>query len=394
MQLKNRKKQLAAIAGSLLGSVSSAQAESEKADWSYDVTAFNYSETEGRVNDKSLKFQAVRTTEREQILSLGLSFDSLTGASAGGHVDRSGSGQPRLTNIEDTRIAANLSLTQPVGDDKRITAGGSYSNEDDYLHTGVNISLAKDLNNKNTTFNLGYAHSADTIDGVVGNPVPGTTSQFGAISIGEQDKTVNDFLVGLTQVFSKNLIGQLNYSYSHSSGYLNDPYKVVSVIDNEGRPVRYIHELRPKDRTAHSIYGALNYKTGGGVLKPSYRFFTDDWGIDSHTLEFKYAYDLGQGRTLEPHIRLYNQSRADFYRGQLALGESPGRYLSSDYRLDGFSAVTFGMQYRMHDKSDREWRIGVDYYVQQPDANPDQLPGQNDLNPGISAVIARFGVEF
>ena len=386
MQLRKNNARIAAIAGSLLGGLSNAHAQTGpagQAKWKYDITAFNYSESDGRVSDNSVKFQATRTTEREQILSFGLSYDSLTGASAGGYVDRGGSGQPRLTAIEDQRIAANASLTQPFGADSRLTLGGSFSNEDDYLHTGLNVALGKDFNDKNTTLNIGYAHSADTIDGVVGNPNPRSFTDSIAGSIGEQDKSVDDLIIGFTQVLSKNAIAQINYSLSNSSGYLNDPYKVVSVVNSRGEPVRYIYESRPSDRTAHGIYAALNYKVEGGVLKPSYRFFTDDWGIQSHTMELKYAHELGNDRVIEPRVRIYTQTRADFYRGQIGDAETPSRYLSSDYRLDEFRAITLGLQYRFHDSSQREWRVGFDYYTQTPGNNPDQFGWQNDLNPGL-----------
>jgi len=394
MQLNNKKPQIAAIASSLLSSFNALPAQAEQADWSYDLTGFRYAESDDRVADNSIKFQAARTTESLQVMSFGLSYDSLTGASAGGFVDPGGSGTPVLTPIEDTRIAANASLAQPLGNGLTVTLGGSYSGEDDYLHTGVNGALSKELNDKNTVLNFGYAYSGDTVDGVVGNPVPGSFTNSGFGTIGEQDKSVNDLIFGVTQVINKRAIAQLNYSFSHSSGYLNDPYKVVSVVNGAGIPQRYIYESRPGDRTANGIYGALNYKFDSGVLKPSYRFFSDDWGIQSHTFEMKYGYEIGNKSILEPRIRFYSQSRADFYRGQIGDAERPAQYLSSDYRLDEYTALTLGLQYRFFDSAKREWRIGMDVYNQSPSLNPDQLPGQNDLNPGISAVIVRGGVNF
>lgn len=392
MQLKKKHSRIALIAGSLVGSIPVAHGQS--VDWETDVTAFRYAESGGRVADNSIKIQTTRTTEREQVFSAGFSYDSLTGASAGGYVDQQGSGQPQLTGIEDTRLSANASLSQPFGEGGTTSVGGSFSNEDDYLHTGFNVSVSRELNNKNTTVSAGYAHAADTVHGVVGNPVPGSFTSSKRPEIGEQDKSVNDIVVGLTQVVDKNTIAQLNYSYSHSSGYLNDPYKVVSVVDASGRPQDYIHESRPDSRAAHGIFAAVNRQTPGGVLKPSYRLFFDDWGVVSHTVEMKYAHELSGGRIIEPRMRYYHQSRADFYRGQIGTGESLSQYLSSDYRLDEFSAITLGMQYRTFDKRNREWKLGFDFYKQSPSDNPDQRLGQDELNPGITAVIARIGVKF
>ena len=63
-------------------------------------------------------------------------------------------------------------------------------------------------------------------------------------------------------------IGQLNYSFSTSSGYLTDPYKLLSVVDPvSGEPVPgsgelalYRFESRPDERTKHSIYGQAPHK--------------------------------------------------------------------------------------------------------------------------------------
>lgn len=392
MQLNNNTK-IAAAAGSVLGALHPVTAIAEQADWRYDITGFQYTETDNRIEDSALKLQATRTTESGSILNAGLGYDSLTGASAGGQVALDGSGSPVLTPVEDQRISGNLSLTQPMTGNLEATAGASFSNEDDYQHLGFNVGLARAFNNKNTTFNASYAYSADTVEGVTGNPVPLTFTGNGS-RLGEQDKNVNDFIIGFTQVLSKNSIALLNYSLSYYDGYLNDPYKVVSIIDAGGIPQAFIYESRPSSRTGQALYGALNVKTAAGIFKPSYRFFSDDWGITSNTFDIKYALALGNSRTLEPHLRLYSQNRADFYRGQLPINSSIPGLISSDYRLDEFNAITLGLQYRWLDNHQNTWRIGLDYYTQSPGDNPDQLPGQNALNPGITAFMLRLGVTF
>ena len=54
----------------------------------------------------------------------------------------------------------------------------------------------------------------------------------------DDTKDVFDLVVGVTQVVSRNFLFQVNYSFSDSSGYLNDPYKILSVVDGlTGDPV-------------------------------------------------------------------------------------------------------------------------------------------------------------
>ena len=54
------------------------------------------------------------------------------------------------------------------------------------------------------------------------------------------------------------------------------------------------------------------------MLDLSYRYGTDDWGIDSHTVEARYRLRLGGAAYIEPQLRWYKQGAADFYRLFLA----------------------------------------------------------------------------
>ena len=108
------------------------------------------------------------------------------------------------------------------------------------------------------------AREAGRLDPVGGAPLPlaamlpaGQTGN----KLGSDSKTVADLLVGVTQVLGKRTIGQLNYAFSNSSGYLTDPYKLLSVVDPiTGDPVAgpgglslYLFEGRPDARTKHSL---------------------------------------------------------------------------------------------------------------------------------------------
>ena len=40
----------------------------------------------------------------------------------------------------------------------------------------------------------------------------------------------------------------------------------------------------------------------------------DDWGVTSQTLDARYHWNFSPNSYLEPHVRYYTQSAADFYR--------------------------------------------------------------------------------
>ena len=70
---------------------------------------------------------------------------------------------------------------------------------------------------------------------------------------GSELKRTADLLVGLTQIVDRSTVVQLNYSASRADGYLNDPYKFVSVVESAagtapGEPLRQLYEGRPDAR--------------------------------------------------------------------------------------------------------------------------------------------------
>ena len=233
---------LASATCALLGttSVTPVQAQEEH-DWDFDTALLYYKEDNSRVQDISFNTIVRRNFVDDRYLTLTLGVDTLTGATPIGAVPFSGpqtftspSGlQTRTTppdeiplddSFLDTRVSLSGSWTQPLGRLNTISAGVSASNEYDYLHLGANVKLSRDFNNRNTTVSVGLAYSADEWDPVGGTPMPLTPMlDVDDLSnrLGKQDKDVLDVVLGVSQVVNRNLVMQLNYSYSSSDGYLN-----------------------------------------------------------------------------------------------------------------------------------------------------------------------------
>ena len=125
---------------------------------------------------------------------------------------------------------------------------------------------------------------------------------------------------------------------------------------------------------------------------------TDDWGIDSHTLDVRYRWPLGERSYLEPHFRYYTQSHADFYRTSLANGSPLPLNASADYRLGEFDAITFGVKYGWKTETGTEWNARLEMYSADGSVPSDLLIGTNqagrDMYPDLDAVILQFGYRF
>ena len=429
---KNLGSTLAAAVTALLGSGVATPARADELQrWSLDSALLYYGESDERVQDLSAVVGATRDFDDERYLNVTLTADTLSGASPSGAtalsrpqtftspsgraVYSTEAGQVPLDDtFLDTRFALTASWTQPFARVYTVSAGLGFSTEYDYTHLGANLWLARDFNKRNTTVSLGLAYSQDDIDPVGGAPLP--MSQMldvgdSSNKRGTDSKDVLDVLVGFTQVLSRNTVLRVNYSFSDSSGYLTDPYKILSVVDPlTGDTVSrqpppsalgpdgvYRYESRPDTRTKHSVFAETKHFFGGPIGYLSYRYMTDDWGIDSHTLETRLLWPLGASSYIEPQLRFYRQKEADFYRSSLVDGEALPQHASADFRLGRFDAATVGVKFGHTTAGGNEWSARLEYYQQSGEIPDQQLIG-NQANleqyPDLDAVMIRVGYSF
>lgn len=432
---------LAAATCTLLGTASTVPVQAqEEPGWDFNTSLLYYGESDDRVQDLSLKTLSRRTFVDDRFLTLGLTLDALTGATPNGALPQTfpqtftkPSGKNTFTtqpgdfpiddSFRDTRVAISADWQQPLGRLYAMNVGFSGSKEFDYLHLGVNAKLSRDFNNRNTTVSGGIAFASDQVDPLGGTPDPLTPMRTvreddddedngaGSGRSRSEDKDILDLVVGVTQVISRNFLVQLNYSYSEASGYLTDPYKIVPVVDGvsgdavpivhppgvEGASHLNLYEHRPDSRTKHSLYAQGKYYMGGKVLDASYRYMTDDWEIDSHTVDLHLRLPIGDTRYLEPHLRFYTQTAAEFYGISLVDGAPLPEYASADYRLGDFDAVTAGLKFGWQTSGGNDMSLRLEYYGQSGNvAKSDLIGGQADREayPDMDAVILQYSYHF
>lgn len=427
---------LAAASASLLHPL--AQAE-EKTPWQVDSALMVYSEADSRVTAIEPIVALKKDVGGERIFSMKLTLDALTGASPNGALPAneiqtftgpSGKGSytaeagelPLDDQFKDTRVAISLNWEQPLGERNRVSIGGSFSNEYDFTSAALNAAIARDFNNKNTNISFGVNLESDSINPVGGTPIPMATmintpdesdeAEQANKSGNSETKTVTDALIGITQVMNRHWLMQVNYSYGTSSGYHTDPYKIASVLDETGAMAEspivpgtnwYLYESRPDSRARHSLFFSNKFHLTEDVIDISYRYYTDDWGIDSHTLDLRYRYQFAGNMYLEPHLRWYNQTAADFYRlfvsesTETASGVSTLEYLSADPRLSELTGTSVGLKYGIEISRSSEFYIRAEQYTQtynaKAPANMTNLQGL-DLAPDLKAMSILVGYSF
>jgi hypothetical protein len=133
------------------------------------------------------------------------------------------------------------------------------------------------------------------------------------------------------------------------------------------------------------------------VLDASYRFMTDDWEIDSHTVDVRYRIPFGADRFFEPHLRFYTQTEAEFYMLSISDSQPLPSFASADYRLGDFDAITLGIKYGWKTRNDNEMSVRVEGYRQTGSIPGNQLIGNQatrDNYPDLNAIIVQLGYRF
>lgn len=402
-----------------------------------DSAILLYSEID-RVSLAEMAVSAKHDFGNERIGSLKLVFDALTGSSANGATPAnfaqtftSPSGSETYTtapgetpldgSFRDVRGAIDASYSFPMSRLTKAVVGSHFSSEMDYTSIGVNSSISRDFNKRNTTLSLGLALSHDIINPQGGRPDPLTTMidqqedddddddlLLNGLSKDDDDdipnrlsgsgiKNVADIVLSLTQAIDRNTISRLNYSYGRVSGYQNDPYKFVSLVYPDS--INYLYESRQDLRNKHVLFGEVKRNFSGDVLTASYRFMKDDWGIKSHTVDMRYRLQKTDKSYFQPHVRWYNQSAADHFIPYLTTDEPIPEYASSDYRLSNMTAVTYGLKYGRTLSSGRMFSVRLEHYKKLKNTPPGDVPDAMsglDIYPSVDAIIlqASFSLGF
>ncbi len=391
-------------------------------DWSVD-SALAYYHEDGRIQAIEPVVDVAKVFADGQALNFNVTFDALSGASPNGaltsrtaqtfaspsgkakHAYTTAPGQlPVDPDYHDDRIAVGGNWTVPFTRVDQAIVGGKLSAEDDFYSATVNASIAHDFNDKNTTLSFGIDNEFDSIRPIGGAPVPGSDYALAEKQTGDKTKDGVGALLGVTQVMRRNWLSEFNLSIDRFHGYLNDPYKFTSIINSAGGTTGYEYESRPDQRTRKSAYWENRIAWSSQVSTAlSLRYMSDDWGVRSDTAQLHLRWTFSnRDRYLEPTIRWYRQTAADFYLPFILNTEKPtAGDQSSDSRLGAFHALTYGVKYAqklpgLGSRPESEISIRAQYYQQTIDERapvPAGLQGL-DLYPGLKAVLVQIGWRF
>jgi uncharacterized protein DUF3570 len=376
--------------------------------WQLDTTGLVYAERQ-RTDVFEPIGRITRFLSNGQTLSAQFAIDAMTGASPTGArpssqtqtvTGSSGSSTHSVNEVpthkfSDLRKAGELEWGLPVGSLLNVSSVARFSREKDYQSIGGNGSISLDVLHRLVTLTLGGGYDRDEVFPVGGTPAP--LVDAGEPRAGGRDpKRVKTGLVGLSRVVTRRLLLGGNFTRTRETGYLTEPYKVISLIDPvTDQPTGQLTEARPSTRDRRAALANAVYHQDANVLYLEYRYYWDDWKLISHTIDGRYLITLPGGNQVTPHVRLYTQNAAEFYAPKLETNTLIPGFASADYRLGPLDGITFGATYAFHVPGNPgEWSIRAEYLRQWGRGPHDSTSGGGqppEERPARPASVAAAG---
>lgn len=288
----------------------------------------------------------------------------------------------------------SLSIDYSHSSDSRNFIWGGHaaiSQEYDYGSVGFGGSIARLFNEKNTELSLktqiyldkwrpiyptelheyslygsnflnsGYFKGITVLDEGGNTSTQYQPNQFAVIN----DKKRNSYSASLSfsQIISKRMQASFFVDLVYQEGLLSTPYHRIYFAD---KPNYYIGtasdipnyassknkgvyqladniEHLPGNRLKTPFGARINYYISENLkLRSYYRYYTDDWGITSHTASIELPIKLSQSLTLSPNYRYYQQTAANYF-APYETHLSTEQYYTSDHDLAALHSNQWGL---------------------------------------------------
>ncbi len=285
---------------------------------------------------------------RKNTLTAGLGVDHHTSASSA-WVSKTGA-----SKTGGSRIYPSINWNIENEQKKRgFGLGLYYSTEYNYKSFGIDAEVSKKTNNNGefTGRITGYFDQVKLIypsELIPATTVSTTTSasssggSSGSSSIPSSPRYTYDASLSFEQVINKRMTASLMTDLVAQNGYLGLPFHRVYLTTGAD-----VVENLPNTRFKLPVGMRLNYFVGDNlILRSYYRYYTDSWGIQSHTANLEVALKLSPFFSVSPFYRYYVQTAARYF-APYAQHTVYEQYYTSNYALSAFTSQFFGAGMRI-----------------------------------------------
>lgn len=220
-----------------------------------------------------------------------------------------------------------------------IGAGVSSSTEYDYQSFGGNISYARKTKDRNGEFTARFQTYIDQVKMLAPTELRDDADTRSSGTSGR-----NTFLGSLSysQIVNKNFQILFQADVVAQQGYLALPFHRVYFADGS------VHQEKlPESRLKIPIAVRANYFLGDNVIiRGYYRFYTDDWGVNSHTANIEVPVKISPFFSVNPFYRYYTQSAAKYFNG-FEMHTALNEFFTSNYDLSKFDSHFMGLGFHI-----------------------------------------------
>lgn len=223
-----------------------------------------------------------------------------------------------------------------------LMAGVSYSGEYDYQSIGANMAFAQKTPNKMGEFTAKFQTYIDQVKMIAPVELRGAGGENGGTSVR------NTFALSLSysQIINKNFQLEFLADGIQQTGYLSLPFHRVYFTDGS------VHqEALPDKRFKLPLGLRANYFFGDKlIVRVYYRYYTDDWGLKSNTINIETPVKISPFVSVSPFYRYYSQTGAKYfspYQQHTAFDD----FYTSNYDLSKFSSNFYGASIRINPKN-------------------------------------------
>ena len=242
----------------------------------------------------------------------------------------------------DTRIYPSLNYSiDNEAKGSSFGIGVSASQEYDYQSFGANLSFSKKNKNRSGEFSAKLHAYFDQVKIILPielrtGPDPEEESE------GTSPRNSYSGSLSWSQIINQRLQVALIAEFVSQTGYLSMPFYRVYFDDGS------VHEEKlPDSRMKIPVGIRASYFLGDKfILRGYYRYYTDDWGLHSHTANLEVPIKINPFLSVSPFYRFYSQTAIKYFEAY-GVHTAQDNYYSSNYDLSRFNSHFIGAGLRI-----------------------------------------------
>jgi hypothetical protein len=240
-------------------------------------------------------------------------------------------------SYRDERKYASIGLEEKNKQGYIIGTNAGFSKEWDVNSINAGMSFSHLSKNENTQIRLSASYYKDKWDLIY----PYELRPFISDTLEDIKRSFNVSIM-FSQIINKRLKMGFSIETINQKGLLSTPFHRVYFKDTT-HTIEHLPNKRFKIPVA--IYSSY-YMNDWSIFRFYYRFYTDDFDINAHTVQIETPIKISPSIVISPFYRIHTQEESKYFE-PFAIHDPNSEYYTSDYDLSGFNShkLGFGIKY-------------------------------------------------